>query len=543
MKYARSTVFILIMTFVMSVIVRVTGYSVIKSVSHADVISFLSATGHQGEYQNVWKNGAFPNGNWTKAADWKRFIKIEKPFCFKTIGTDLANFDVHPPLYFWMLHIWSLVFGINLWTGAVLNILIDLIAAFFLFRLAMYVLGNSDEAALVTFFWALSPAVFPTSFDTRSYCLLALITILFVTQVIKYSDQLKVFGLKEFITLSILTAAGALTYYFFAIVVTVGCLYVITKTVMVNKRRLLLVIGSTTTGYFIFYLLHMQFYKPFLKAGSLSEPFAIPEFLPRVQNIIATLQEVIYFPLGGTVLNFFIVPVFLMGIIIWLSLDYFRKNARFNFLANVNSTGRQMLFFLILIVGIHFSIYLSFLVTTYAMQAPKYLTMAWPFFAFVPVFILRLFGRYRSVMKILFCLLIVASSIGFLRVFLENYDEAYPDPEPYLADASAVVCDDVSRGLFPRIFWKLSDDTPIFAGNQNYLIENSDQWLSKIDTNSIYVSSDYTDDNTKERQKTVLALIGQFYEFSLIEGAAFNWQKFHIEIITINRNKLSSSAF
>ena len=43
------------------------------------------------------------------------------------IGDDLARYDNHPPLYFWLLHVWIALFGLNLHSGVLLNIGIALV--------------------------------------------------------------------------------------------------------------------------------------------------------------------------------------------------------------------------------------------------------------------------------------------------------------------------------------------------------------------------------------------------------------------------------
>ena len=66
-------------------------------------LSYLAATGHQGEYHRIRGGKIYPWGSWTRGADWKRLVRTGDPFCFRTISRDLARYDVHPPLYFMLL--------------------------------------------------------------------------------------------------------------------------------------------------------------------------------------------------------------------------------------------------------------------------------------------------------------------------------------------------------------------------------------------------------------------------------------------------------
>jgi hypothetical protein len=102
----------------------------------------LSATCHQGEFDCTIRPGAPPAGRWAPASEWQRFLAVEHRWCFATIGRDLVATDIHPPAYFWPLHIWTLAFGVGLTTAAWLNAPIDALTALALFALARDLLRN-----------------------------------------------------------------------------------------------------------------------------------------------------------------------------------------------------------------------------------------------------------------------------------------------------------------------------------------------------------------------------------------------------------------
>ena len=136
---------------------RIAGTAGKKTIDPDEGISYMAATGHLGEYFAVDEQS--PYGAWVEASQRKRFLQVERKFCFERIGSDLARYDIHPPLYFWLLHLWSLIIGIHLWTGPSLNILFSIITIPLLYRLANLILKNPVEAAMVAFVWALSPSV------------------------------------------------------------------------------------------------------------------------------------------------------------------------------------------------------------------------------------------------------------------------------------------------------------------------------------------------------------------------------------------------
>jgi uncharacterized membrane protein len=113
----------------------------IQRVSHDDTISYLAATGHQGEYQQVVDSASAPVAQWVPASRWQAFTRIEDPLPLLTIARDLGHHDIHPPVYFWLLHMWMLLFGGSLWTGPMLNVVIHVLTAVVLWRLAAGGLG------------------------------------------------------------------------------------------------------------------------------------------------------------------------------------------------------------------------------------------------------------------------------------------------------------------------------------------------------------------------------------------------------------------
>src|SRR5574342_1093609 len=121
MPHSKLALAILTLTVLAAAVLRLSGISVKKTFSKDEGFSYVCATGHATEYIHATEGHA-PFGEWVPAAAWKKFLQIDQRFCFKKIGLDLANTDIHPPLYFWLLHVWALPLGINLWTGPSLNI-------------------------------------------------------------------------------------------------------------------------------------------------------------------------------------------------------------------------------------------------------------------------------------------------------------------------------------------------------------------------------------------------------------------------------------
>ena len=128
---------------------RVAGTLEKRTIEHDEALSYLTAAGHIGTYRSTQIEGGehVPAGRWVRASAWKQFLQVDNTFCFKQIGKDTADHSNHPPLYFWLLHIWMRGFGTNLWTGLSLNFVIFLFTTFVLFKFAHYLLEDIFEAS------------------------------------------------------------------------------------------------------------------------------------------------------------------------------------------------------------------------------------------------------------------------------------------------------------------------------------------------------------------------------------------------------------
>ena len=140
-------------------------------ITHDESISYLAAAAKQGQFDAINAKALAPVTTWVTAPAWKQFFQPAETLAFRQIGIDLAETDIHPPLYFWLLHIWVLFWGVHPWTGPFLNLFLHLIGGLCLFGLAASVLTNQLEQAVVVFVWALSPAVIELTLWARQYAL------------------------------------------------------------------------------------------------------------------------------------------------------------------------------------------------------------------------------------------------------------------------------------------------------------------------------------------------------------------------------------
>src|SRR5688500_1789242 len=174
---------------------------------HDESHSYQAATGPVGEAAGITYGRQPPYGKWVQAREWKRLLRPERPFCFVTISRDALAYDVHPPLYYWLLHVFCLAFGTHLWTGPLLNTLIDLFTTIALFRLARYALVDRTAAATAAFVWAASAASLQVCVvEARQYSLLALWAVLFTHALARLAHEPDGVPARRVIGLGVLTA-------------------------------------------------------------------------------------------------------------------------------------------------------------------------------------------------------------------------------------------------------------------------------------------------------------------------------------------------
>jgi len=439
---------------------------------------------------------------------------VEKRFCFKQIASDLAHNDIHPPLYFWLLHLWCLLWGVSLWTGPSLNLLLAVLTALSLFGLARYTLRNSTEAAAVASIWAVSPAVIPISVEARQYDLLGLCTVLLVWQVIRCSDSRLRFAWGEFILLAITTAAGALTHYQFILAAAGAIVFLLVRLVRKDGRRLIVGLSSIAMGYAIFLLLHPGFLASLARQRAQMEKSVSIALEARLEAVWKGLLG-FFVPLPFGRLSPILVAA-AVGLIFWfLAALFHRRAGSLPRLQRLDFTGLHILFFPLWLLVTIVSLYLASVSPGNAMGG-KYLGMLWPFFAFLPIFIFRPILKFQGGLMAVFCLAMLLSGARGI-VYTTRQDALSYNPPVPLEDCTKVMVDNVARGILPRVFWHMSDDSLLFAAPQKYLLGREDLWLSHL-AEAVYISSQHYG-GTPARRQQILSQIGQRYLVIPVEGA------------------------
>lgn len=130
--------------------------------------------------------------------------------------------DVHPPLYYFIIHtVSSLVSGsFSKWIGISVNIFFNVLTTLVLFWVSKRIFKNDVLAIFSTAVWALSNGVIESGVFIRMYAMLTLFSVTLVGLHLKGFEELKVRGKLSMSTLgmmSVCTMCGVLTQYYYMV--------------------------------------------------------------------------------------------------------------------------------------------------------------------------------------------------------------------------------------------------------------------------------------------------------------------------------------
>jgi uncharacterized membrane protein len=434
-------------------------------------ISYLAAACNQAAYQNM-PFGVQP----VPASEWKQLFQIESPFCLKQIQFGLANHDIHPPLYFWLLHIWLSGIGVTLWSGPLLNVLIFLLSAWYLMKLASHLFDEQKLVTLTLFSYALSPSVLLITVEARQYELLAFFVIFLVWQVIRYLENP---SRLTALVLMLAVVGGSLTHYYFVLALVTSGAYAIFHTK--SKQRIISLAFLFGVGYLIAFAIH-----PYLFEVYNTLPARVPEFSPtafndRVGRVVMSFSSFLY------------VFLLLIGGVLLYRAGYKR------FFRSIS--WKRLTIFVIpaLISLIIIAQYLAFRTPTHAMGPPKYWSMVWPFLALLPAYAWQWLRMRNTVGLYLY---LVPLALAIMVVPLANTRQ---ESLSFASTTSVIVLDHTNRGLVLPLVWAAPAHVDLIVASQETLLQDR-RWINFIDENSMYIA-DVTEGNTQANVESIQRLM------------------------------------
>ncbi len=495
-RVSRAAWILLLLAIAVGGALRVSAVSAKWLIYHDEAISYLLASCNKDEYGAANHERRAPYGTWVEAREWKQLLQPHEGVCFGQINDSLAAGDIHPPLYFWLLNLWSLMFGVHTWTGPALNVLVVTIACVALFFLARTVLRDSVAAGIVALLWCVSPAVIGSTLEARHYDLLALWTILFVAQLLRHTNAEAPRGRRPYVVLVAITSAGLLTHFHFGLIGLAGALLVAWRLMRWERRRLITVWGCLLAGCVVFVTLHPRFHEsiPRARLQVSRNPRGPEQFQKRLDRVTTQYMSFGFdingldraarpaarnIALGATVLA-------VLASLVPMVVRRFRRSRRVE--TRTDKWELYVLFFLVATAGTNIALYLTYQSPLHAM-APRYLSMVCPFLAFLPVMAARIVPGYgRVVLLGMMSVLFVFSGTQRVARYRRKFDKTVR-VAPFLKGAKRAVINDVRAGVLPCLVWHFPDEMLVFAAKHEELLSNPDPWINELEDGDVFVHS------------------------------------------------------
>lgn len=197
---------------------------------------------HEDEYYSYYSTsrtyGLFVEDNtWAEHDDYyQEFVVLENQGFQYALVKQVQSWDVHPPVYYWILHtVCSLFPGqFSKWFGLIINLAAFGISMFLLYILALQVTKRDEKLSFfICFFYGFTPAVMSSVVFIRMYALLTvfvlLCAVLHIYVIERGSGKLS-FG-KFLLPVSVITYLGFLTQYYYFIflffIAAAFCIYLL----------------------------------------------------------------------------------------------------------------------------------------------------------------------------------------------------------------------------------------------------------------------------------------------------------------------------
>ena len=197
---------------------------------------------HEDEYYSYYSTsrtyGLFVEDNtWAEHDDYyQEFVVLENQGFQYALVKQVQSWDVHPPVYYWILHtICSLFPGqFSKWFGLIINLAAFGISMFLLYILALQVTQHDEKLSfIICLFYGFTPAVMSSVVFIRMYALLTVFVLLCAVlhiYVIEHGSGKLPFR-KFLLPVAVVTYLGFLTQYYYFIflffMAAAFCIYLI----------------------------------------------------------------------------------------------------------------------------------------------------------------------------------------------------------------------------------------------------------------------------------------------------------------------------
>lgn len=463
------------------------------TIEHDEGISFIHAAVRMADWVRVTGERTPPVGTWSPASAWQWFWQPAESFGFASISQGLSAWDIHPPLYFWLLHLWGLAFGLTAASSVVLNVALAVLTGLALFGLANWAFSDPVFASLVVCVWALAAPTVGVSLVARQYGLLSLVSVLTVWAGLAWFGRDRRPRLPEILGLGLLIGAGLLTYYQFALLLA-GLMLWLTVTCWGQWRHLAELFASGVVGVVVLVAGHPGFWNSLTvlsglaSMGDLELGVRIERTATAVTRLVNPALAARLAEAGTSVQAWTLLAVALVAVLLVVLGGWPRRAER----RDGDPTASRLVAIcllggwnLALIVGL----YLSGRSPSHAM-GDRYLAMAVPLLAFLPLLLLRPGGWLRRG-NVVVASLVVAALCGasvYSQVRIDLSPRSDQSAGSVLAGARHVVVDSLARGVVPRILLDARPDLEVYADVESRLLADPSAWVSRLQPGDVVVS-------------------------------------------------------
>lgn len=374
-------------------------------------------------------------------------------FRFRTVSLDMALYDVHPPLYFWILHAIHCLWGTTDGTGALLNVLIGLALLVVLFRCSRWCGLGTNASLVVCVLWYLSPAAVQIDLEARPYQLLALLAVLsYALGQRLHAGQTRPLLLAAF---TMVNAAGLLTHLYFSFLLVPGAL-LMAWTHGVKRSSILYACSMVASG-----MLMLMLYPEMMVfvTGYGDRARDVPEPVDHLGRLKGVLYQTMRYFAEPRILRY----TFLVLVTMAMALALARGRQALHGCRPRNSPGRLTL---LLTTGwwMLFSVVL-YLVGVSPAQAvgEQYFSYIWPLLSLVLVItgIRMLPGPWRHVVTGAY---IAQLAVSFTWAVHGSEYLAAALPKAWnaeIANSDMLITDETKRTAIPRIARQLPAELPL----------------------------------------------------------------------------------
>ena len=515
-RRSKADYLLVLVLVAVTVVVYLPKLMAVVLVDHDDVISIVTATCNEGNFLT-----SPLKGQWVDVSQWQQYWQLNSHWCFGQIKSDMVHYDIHPPFYFWVLHIWFVLFGVSLVSGLMLNLVVVCLTAVIIYVTCRVLAVSSTLSFLATLAWTVSLPSRTAVGVIRQYSLFTMLTAVLLLVAVLWLEKKQrryLFGL------CVVLVAGTLTHFQFPIPAGVTVLF---ATAILWRRRAFREIAqlmvAVVVAAVVFVVVEPNFMESVLRARDQAQSFTSPQLFQRIGAVIPTALQ--FFnpldwshPLPYGLLDWSqpqYLVINLLSIVIGVGATYLvvrtvvraiRSGPRG--LDGWLTVGRLPICAGVLCLLAIVAMYVSFISPVQAIGL-QYLHFVTPFL-FVGV--ARMvqdrqdaqdnpgvrWPRLVTALPVVLVLCAVVSS----TLFVVHRSELVPIRD--IARADALIVDSDHFGVLPAILWHGDPHTKVFAASQDAILAKRPDAGPAVAAKEFYYVSSTAYENTRAKQEQIL---------------------------------------